>query len=61
MKNSLEDQWHHTYGLYANDSPEGCLSNGGSEIAELILRVEVINFEKVDFCSKMYENSLEDL
>ena len=33
--------------LYANGSPEGPLSNRGSGRAELILRVNVLNFEKI--------------
>ena len=36
------------FSLYANGSPEGALSNRG--IAELILWVEIFNYEKIDFC-----------
>ena len=37
------------YSLYANDSPEGALSNRGSGIAELIFWIEIFNFIKIDF------------
>ena len=34
------------YRLYAHDSPDGALSNHGSEIAELILWIEILNLKK---------------
>ena len=48
------------YRLYANDSTEGPLSNRSSEIAVLISRVEIFNFEKIDSKPKIFESSLED-
>ena len=48
------------YKLYVNGSPEGPLSNGYSGIAELIFGVEILNFEKIDFLTKIYKNSQED-
>ena len=50
-----------TYKQYANGSPEESLSKRGYGIAELILRVEILKFEKIDFWPKIYESSLEDL
>ena len=49
--------WEHIrnctpYRIYANNSPEDPLSNRGSAIAELILRVEILNFEKNRFLTK---------
>ena len=35
------------------------LSNRGSGIAGKISRVEILDFEKIDFCLKIYENFLE--
>ena len=48
------------YRLYANGSSEARLSKRYSGIAGIILRVEIVNCEKTDFCTKIYENSLED-
>ena len=58
--------WEHVtnstlYKLYANDSPESALSYHGKGIAVLILRIEILNFEKIDFWLKIYENSVEDV
>ena len=35
-----------SYRLYANGSPESTLSNRGCGISEIIVRVEILNFEK---------------
>ena len=48
------------YRLYAGDSPENTLSNRGSAIAAIILWVKILNFKKIDFWSKILENSVED-
>ena len=40
------------YKLYANGIPEDTLTNRGSEIDELILRVKILNFEKNRFLAK---------
>ena len=57
LENTLKDQWpfeiEHCTGLYANGSPEGALSNSGSAIAELILRVKTLNSEKNEFLPKI--------
>ena len=67
LENSLKDQWpfwniHISNStpcrLYANDGPE--VSNRDSGIVAIILRVEIFNYEKFNFWSKSYENSLED-
>ena len=53
--------WNSTpYRLYASDSPEGPFSNRGSEIAEIILWVEILIFKKiyVSLTSKGSYNSL---
>ena len=46
--------------LYENGSPDIPIFNHGSGIAELILGNEIFNFEKIEFWSKIYENSLEN-
>ena len=46
--------------LYANGNPDRLLSNHGSGIVKQTLRVEILNFEKIDFWPKMYENPVED-
>ena len=46
--------------LYVNGSPDGPLSNRGSAITGIILRVEILNFVKFKFWPKTYENFLED-
>ena len=56
--------WEHIrnitpYRLYANDSPEGPLTNRDSGIAKVILWVKRMNIKNF-FCLKIYENSLED-
>ena len=48
------------YKLYIDGSSESPLSNRGNGIAELILTVKILNFEKIDFCAKIYENCLEE-
>ena len=48
------------YRLYANGNPEGPLSNRGSGISGIILRVEILNLERIDFWPKIYENFLVD-
>ena len=67
--NSLEDQWPFleyirnttAYRLYANGSPKDALSNRSSGIAGIILKVKILNImKKIDFCPKIYKNSLED-
>ena len=47
--------------LYANGSPDSRLSKCGSGVAEIILRFKKLNFEKkkINFCSKIYDNSLK--
>ena len=45
--------------LCADGSPEGAFSNRGSGIVEQILWVKISNFKKIDFCDKIYENSLK--
>ena len=46
--------------LYANDSPEDPLSSHDGGIAEIIWRVKILNFKKIDFWPRIYDNSLED-
>ena len=46
--------------MYANDSPASSLSSRGSEKDGLIMRVEILNLEKIDFWPEIYANSLED-
>ena len=62
IKNSLDDRWTFwnkiknstLYRLYANGSPKGTLSNRGSGIAGIISRIEILNFVKTNFSSKIY-------
>ena len=46
--------------LHANGSPEGTLLNRDSGIAGVILRVKILNLEKIDFWPKIHENSVEN-
>ena len=46
--------------LKANGGPESALSNLVSRIAVLILKVEILNFEKPIFDQKYIKNLLED-
>ena len=48
------------YRLYANASPVGLLLKRDSRIVGIILKVEMLNFEKFNFWPKMYANSLEE-
>ena len=57
--------WEHIrnstpYTLYANGCPESTISKLEEGIAVLILRVEILNFEKIVFWPKIYEYSLQD-
>ena len=45
------------YRLYANDSSVCPVPNSGSGIAGIIFRIEISNFEKIDFSPKIQENS----
>ena len=57
----LEHVKHSTpYRLFANGSTESALLHSGSRLAALVWRVEIFNFEKIDFWPKIFGNSLED-
>ena len=47
-------------GLYANGGSKVPLSIRGSGIAILILRIEILNFEKIIFWPRIYEDSFGD-
>ena len=47
------------YRLYGNGKPKDTLSNRGSDMAEVILRAEILNFEKSIFGQKKDEISVE--
>ena len=48
------------YRVYVKGSPESPLSSRGSVLAGIILRVMMLNFEKIYFWPKIYGNLLDD-
>ena len=57
--------WEHVrditpYRVYGNGCSADLLSNRCIGIAEVILKVGIWNFEKIDFWPRTYKNSLED-